>query len=64
MFCKKICQFSLIAVCVFPIGCNSADRGKHTCAILLESCDVSYSHVVALPVSGLNVPVAPVPLFT
>ncbi|MDR0595656.1 MAG: hypothetical protein LBF94_03135 [Puniceicoccales bacterium] len=64
MFCRKVCWVFSIVICALLVGCNSAGRIKHSCSILLESCNEACSQVVTLPVSCVDVAVAPVPLFT
>lgn len=64
MFCKKVCWFSSIVICALLVGCNSIGHNKHSCFILLESCNEACARIVTLPVSCVDVAVAPVSLFT
>ncbi|MDR2435967.1 MAG: hypothetical protein LBD33_01470 [Puniceicoccales bacterium] len=49
--------------CAFLAGCGSVNRGKHSCAILLESYEEDCPCSVVLPVSSLRINVAPTHIF-
>ncbi|MDR2720662.1 MAG: hypothetical protein LBB15_00015 [Puniceicoccales bacterium] len=63
MFYRSVCYIFWLIFFAFLVGCGSVDRGKHSCAILLESYGETCPCSVILPVSSLHVNVAPTPLF-